>query len=101
MTVAFVIAKGHFAVGEPIFLDTYLLAPFPGDPNDENYEDPIPDVPHPFIFIIGQVTAINNSNLQRPLINLMATEYIRDQFLQSVLQYVFLLSNLYLHILIH
>ena len=88
MTVAFIIAKGHFAPGDTIYLDAYVLNPFPGDPSDDHYEDPIPDCPYPFVFVIGQVTSIDNSSVNHPAINILATEYIREQFVQSTLQYV-------------
>ena len=89
MTVAFVIAKAHVSSGEGSILDAYVVVPFPGDPSSNEYEDAIPDVPNPFVFVIGQVTGVDTSNPTRPLINIVTTEYIQDQFVQTNLQFVF------------
>jgi hypothetical protein len=92
MTVAFVVAKAQVSAGDASVLDPYVVVPFPGDPTSDNYEDTIPDVPNPFIFVIGQVTRINSSNPMWPIVNIVATEYIQDQFVQTNLQFVAPLS---------
>ncbi|KAJ7907696.1 hypothetical protein B0H13DRAFT_1879318 [Mycena leptocephala] len=55
-TIAFVIAKACAPTGKPIELDALYLSAFPGDPNDDQYDEHIPECPA-FIHGVGHVPA--------------------------------------------
>ncbi|KIP03196.1 hypothetical protein PHLGIDRAFT_54813, partial [Phlebiopsis gigantea 11061_1 CR5-6] len=54
-TIAHVVAKAHLAANGTALLDAISVAPVPGDPEDDSYEDRVPDLPYPFIFALGVV----------------------------------------------
>lgn len=54
-TVAFVVAKAYTPLNDTIQLDAHFLVPFSGDPDSDEYQDSIPDMPYPFVFGVGHV----------------------------------------------
>ncbi|OBZ78509.1 hypothetical protein A0H81_02121 [Grifola frondosa] len=56
-TIAFVVAKAHAPANGTILLDALSIYPFPGDPNSDDYQDAIPDMPYPFAYGLGSIQA--------------------------------------------
>ena len=54
-TIAFVYARAHMPLNAPAILDASHIVPCPGDVQNDSYEDFIPDMPNPFIIVLGQV----------------------------------------------
>ncbi|KAJ7233633.1 hypothetical protein C8J57DRAFT_1729387 [Mycena rebaudengoi] len=55
-TVAFVVAKAFAPTNKPIELDALFLSAVPGDPNDDDYDERVPDFPV-FIYGVGHIPA--------------------------------------------
>ena len=57
-TIAYVVAKAYVpssALSGTVLLEAIHIAPEPGNPTSENYEDSVPDFPFPMIFAKGTV----------------------------------------------
>ena len=79
-TVAFAIAQAFVTADGSVRMDASFLVPVPGDPDDDTYEDGIPDVPIPFIFGVGQVMHSVPSTPQNSIssFQVSVSEYVRD-----------------------
>ncbi|OBZ78496.1 hypothetical protein A0H81_02027 [Grifola frondosa] len=79
-TVAFVVAKAHFPKHAPVLLDAYHVVAVPGDPGSDTYDDGIPDLQHPLIFGLGNVSrkfdVLPGQNVKA--FEVLTTEYVRD-----------------------
>ena len=76
-TVTYVAAKCCFLPHNDALLDAIYLAPVPGDPNDESYEDHIPEISVPFVFGVGHVLGnvpTSEADIKNFAVNL--TEYV-------------------------
>ncbi|KAG6825580.1 hypothetical protein H0H92_003200 [Tricholoma furcatifolium] len=77
-TVAFVSAKVQTPSDDGMaFLDAYYVVPFRGDVNDDFYQEPIPDLRYPLVFVIGHVTKMSKKDEIQD-VRLRVGEYIRD-----------------------
>jgi hypothetical protein len=78
-TVAFIYARAHLPNNSPALLDASHIVACPGDPTDNDYEDSVPDLPHPFVIALGHVTgrASHSANGSR-LFPIATSEYVRD-----------------------
>ena len=92
-TIAFVIAKVYVPpanVPGNILLEAIHIAPVPGDPTSEAYEDSVPDFRFPAIFAHGCVI---NEHQEEKLgvvtFPMVVSDYIRGGTKQSTLQYVY------------
>jgi len=79
--MSLLIAIGFFALTEGKHASSSKTLPdrtviHSGDPSQDDYKDSIPNVPNPLIFVIRQVTGIDNSDVTQPIIQVVATEYI-------------------------
>ena len=86
-TVAFVIAKAAIALDNDALLEACCLAAVPGNVSDSDYQDGIPHVLYPHIFAVGQAVNEMEWDGNKKVIEVVATEYVRDQVSQSTLQY--------------
>ena len=78
-TIAFVIVKPAFKTDKPAFLNACCLAEVPGDISKDAYQDGIPDVTCPHVFIIGQVIDVDDMDIARVVLTVITTKYINDQ----------------------
>lgn len=92
-TVAFVIAKGFIPpsnVPGDLLLDAMHVAPFPGNPAGDNYDDCLPDFHWPLLFGVGNVSGpsnvLGNHQVAFPV---TLSEYVRGSPRQSSVQSVF------------
>jgi hypothetical protein len=85
-TVALVYAKIHCpaplsdsAISGVVFIDAFVFKPVPGDPDIPTYEDFIPDIPYPLLFITGNsgssVQTLENSSRGY---SIDVAQYVRD-----------------------
>ncbi|KAJ7300466.1 hypothetical protein DFH08DRAFT_828448 [Mycena albidolilacea] len=84
-TIAFVVAKVSAPTGKPVEMDALYLAAFPGDPNDDQYEERIPACPV-FVYGVGHVPAIHtpqSHNDGSKSFTLSLTEYVSGTFKSS------------------
>ncbi|KAJ6540399.1 hypothetical protein B0H19DRAFT_1175595 [Mycena capillaripes] len=84
-TIAFVVSKASAQTGKPVELDALYLSAFPGDPNDDQYEEHIPACPV-FIYGVGHVPAIHTPqflNNGSKVFTLSVTEYVSGAFKSS------------------
>jgi hypothetical protein len=86
-TIVFVVAKAAIPHDADAMLEACCVAEIPGDVEDKHYQDGSPNVPFPHIFVIGQVVNEMDWEDNRKAIEVVATEYVRDQVSQSTLQY--------------
>ncbi|KAG6826427.1 hypothetical protein H0H92_015821 [Tricholoma furcatifolium] len=62
-TVAFVSAKAQCPSDDGVaFLDAYYMVPFRGDVNDDFYQEPIPDLRYPLVWVIGHVISMSKKD---------------------------------------
>ena len=87
-TVIFVVAKAHAPPNSVVLLECLYMAPIPGDPDEESYDDNIPDTQYPFIFCLGQVTRSTEPTATSTLktFQMNVSEFVRGKKLTSVLQ---------------
>ncbi|KAI0038340.1 hypothetical protein FA95DRAFT_1567799 [Auriscalpium vulgare] len=90
-TVVFATVKAHSAAGSPALLDVMSLIPYPGNPSDADYDDPIPVLPSTFVGIgvvrsQGPETAADG--LSRAFL-LDVSDYVRDSTKTSTIQCFF------------
>ncbi|CDO69900.1 hypothetical protein BN946_scf184884.g59 [Trametes cinnabarina] len=90
-TIVFLTAKLHLRSALPVLMDAMHLYPFPGDVNDMDYEDHVPDMPYPLIYGIGTVQSkeetLADGKSRGFLVS--ASERVRDVQALSTLQCVF------------
>jgi hypothetical protein len=88
-TVAFVVAKAHFPVYEPVLLEASSLIPMPGDPSDEAYEVTLPDSPFPHVIGVGHVPSaaitLPGANKSKAF-NVDCSDFMRDHVVMSSVQ---------------
>lgn len=78
-TIAFVYARGHIPHNDIAVLDASHVIPFPGDPDDETYEDSVPNLPNPFVIGLGQVTGRTELLSQGSrLFHVATSDFVRD-----------------------
>jgi hypothetical protein len=90
--VALIIAKGFVPpanVPGDILFEAMHVAPFPGNPASENYDDSLPDFHWPLIFAVGNVSAPATEQPQHQVVFPLAiSEFVRGSPQQSTIQYV-------------
>ncbi|KAJ3017519.1 hypothetical protein NUW54_g564 [Trametes sanguinea] len=66
-------------------LDAISLYPVPGDPSDDAYQDNVPDMPYPFLSLLGCVTSqavVVSGSRHFPV---RVQEYVRDETRESLI----------------
>jgi hypothetical protein len=58
-TVAFIYVRTHVDDNCTVFLNTSHVMPCLGDPDDDTYENHIPNFPHPFVVARGHISYIS------------------------------------------
>ena len=91
-TVAFVIA--HASVQQhpfQILMEAKHLIPMPGNPEDNDYNERMPNFPYPFIAAIGHVTNTHHAMQgedAKTQINLSVSDYVHGSIQASTIQLV-------------
>jgi hypothetical protein len=90
-TVIFVVAKAHAPPNACVVMDSLYIAAIPGNPEDESYDDHVPDMCYPFVFCLGQVTRSLSATATSTLktFQLNVSEYVRSKQNTSSLQCAF------------
>lgn len=57
-TVVHALVKAHITSSGEGLLNVLSMAPIPGNPADNTYDDYTPDMPYPFVFTLGNVTRV-------------------------------------------
>ncbi|EJD35810.1 hypothetical protein AURDEDRAFT_46071, partial [Auricularia subglabra TFB-10046 SS5] len=80
-TVADVLGKLYIPPNGTAWIDIIQLSAFPGDVNDAEYEDKVPERPFPTIFALGHTSG--NAETMDDTVSvgyyLQTSEYVRDQ----------------------
>ena len=78
-TIAFVYARAHITNDLTVLMDASEIIACPGDPNDDSYQDSVPDMPNPILIALGQVSgkASHLPDASR-CFPLAVSEYVRD-----------------------
>lgn len=95
-TVVYVIAKVAAVPSPPnkdnlhFFLEAMVLSPYPGNPNDPNYDDITPDNIVPWCWAIGSVSTetLALADNKSHGFDLSVSDYVRDAVASSVIRYV-------------
>ena len=90
-TVVFAVSKAFAPANGTILLDVLTLVPYPGNPDDDAYEDTIPDFPATLAMITGPVRAkhhVGNDGKSRAFF-VEVSEYVRDTARISNIECVF------------
>jgi hypothetical protein len=78
-TIAFIYARAHVTNTHSVLMDASEIVPCPGDPEDDSYQDSVPDMPNPFIIALGHVSGkpshLPDGSRSFPL---TVSEYVRD-----------------------
>jgi hypothetical protein len=83
-TIAFVHARAHITANGHVQLDASHLIRFPGDPEDESYENSIPDFPYPLIIALGNVSSRHSHTPNGSRVFPMSvSDYVRDSVQSS------------------
>ncbi|KAI6124542.1 hypothetical protein EDD16DRAFT_1475158 [Pisolithus croceorrhizus] len=93
-TVAFVSAKASVPASvpqEPVLLEAFHLAPVPGDPSTDSYEQTVPDFPYPTVIGLGTVSSQPRvlADGTSKVFAALSSDYVRDARLNSVVHCVF------------
>ena len=90
-TIAYVVAKAYVPASTQsglVLLEAIHIAPEPGNPNSEMYQDSVPDFPFPIVFAEGTVCEEpNTEGGSVVLFALAVSDYIRGGNKKSTLQY--------------
>ncbi len=92
-TVAFIIAKA--VIDTKSLLEAWLVSPMPGHPDDDDYDDHLPNILYPFVMGVGHVVMSSADPTQEPdvgitrHVNVQVSDYVRDVQQTSTIQYVF------------
>ncbi|KDQ49074.1 hypothetical protein JAAARDRAFT_143925 [Jaapia argillacea MUCL 33604] len=89
-TVAFVIAKVFAPPNADIILNAIHVVPLPGNPNNDDYESHIPDVPHPFFLGLGSAQGLQETLADGKLrgFTVLLSDYVRESVKQFNIQFV-------------
>lgn len=78
-TIAYVYARAHITNDLTVLMDASEIIACPGDPDDDSYQDSVPDMPNPFLIALGHVSGkashLPDGSRSFPL---AASEYVRD-----------------------
>lgn len=89
-TVVYLTAKGYIAPLETAHLDAMSLTPIPGDANSDTYEDHIPDLTTPFVFILGNVSVpLQELSDGTKIFSVSAADYVREGLRFTTVQGLF------------
>ncbi|KAF8467063.1 hypothetical protein DFH94DRAFT_686031 [Russula ochroleuca] len=84
-----IIAKGYIPAGDvpgDVLLDAVRLAPFPGDPSLDDYDDYLPEFFLPLIFGVGSVSGSHTDLLNGQVcFPVLVAEYVRGCIRQSTI----------------
>lgn len=90
-TVVFAVAKAFAPANGTILMDVLTLVPYPGNPDDDSYDDFIPDFPATLAMVTGPVHmkpfVCSDDSKSRGFF-IEASEYVRDTARVSSIQYV-------------
>ena len=88
-TVAFVHARAQITQNGTVLLDASHLVSCAGNPDDDDYENMIPDFPYPFVIALGNVSGRHSHMANGSRIFPMAvSEYVRDSVQLSNIAFV-------------
>jgi hypothetical protein len=78
-TVAFVYARAHISNDCTVLMDASEIVPCPGNPEDDSYQDSVPDMANPFALALGHVSG-KASHLPdgSRCFPMAVSEYVRD-----------------------
>jgi hypothetical protein len=78
-TIALVYARAHITNDSTVLMDASHIIPCPGNPDDDSYQDSVPDLPNPFVIALGHVSGrashLPDGSRTFPL---AVSEYVRD-----------------------
>jgi len=66
-TVVYMVVKVYASPHSMVLLESLYLIPLPGNPNDNSYEDNLPDISHLFVFALGLITCTAESTASSTL----------------------------------
>lgn len=98
-TIAYVVAKAYMPppnMPRTFLLEAIHIAPEPGDPSSDDYEDSVPDFPFPSFFIQGTVSEehkVDEGGIVNFPVNV--SDYVRGNNKKSTVTYVLLLFFYY------
>jgi hypothetical protein len=86
-TIAFIYACTHVTNTHSVLIDASEIIPCPGDPDDDLYQDSVPDMPNPVLIALGHVSGKPNHlpDGSRSF-SLTITEYVRDNTQLSMIR---------------
>ena len=88
--MAFLVAKAYIPPGNiagNVLLEAVHVAPLPGDPSEDSYDDHLPDFAHPLVFGLGTVTAaVDNLPDGRISFPVSLSDYVRGTLKESTIQ---------------
>ena len=92
-TIAYVVAKAYMpppSMPRTFLLEAIHIAPEPGDPTSDDYEESVPDFPFPSFFIQGTVSdehKVDEGGVVNFPVNV--SDYVRGNNKKSTVMYVF------------
>jgi hypothetical protein len=85
--IAFVHARAHISNDFTVVMDASEIVACPGNPEDDAYQDTVPDMPNPFVLALGHVSGkashLPDGSRSFPI---SVSEYVRDNMHLSTIR---------------
>jgi hypothetical protein len=94
-TVVFAVTRAHVSQRLPVFLEAQAVYPYPGDANEQTYEDSVPDLSFTMFIGAGPSRTPNSrheiaSDGRSRAFSLELSDYVRDGLHTSAVQCVYI-----------